>query len=89
MIDNSELLAKVCRAVQRASDRHLKPKATHRLVDDLGFDSLGMATLAVALEGELGHALLLNDWIAMAADPSHLTIQSLTDYLATALVGEC
>lgn len=55
--------------------------ANYRLVDDLGFDSLKMASLSIALEDRLGETILLNDWIARSPSPDKLTIESLADYI--------
>jgi acyl carrier protein len=69
----------------RASARHTLPsriEPQHRLVDDLGYDSLGVVHLSVALEDRLGRAVLLDGWIGSAAGPSALTVGSLASYLA-------
>jgi acyl carrier protein len=85
MPDN-ELFAKVSRALVDASDDPtMSPKIGDRLVDDLGFDSLKIASLSIALEKEIGEVILLNDWIGAAASPSDLTVQSLLDYVSTTL----
>jgi acyl carrier protein len=51
------------------------------LILQLGFDSLKMAVLSLALENELGIAVLLDAWIAAHADPHELTVGSLLDFL--------
>jgi acyl carrier protein len=56
-----------------------------RLVDDLGLDSMNVASLTIALEDQFDDVLLLNDWIAGARNPSELTVGSLVDYVATLL----
>ena len=84
-MERSAVEQKVRRAVSQsceASGRNVR--VVDRLVDDLGFDSLRMATLSVALEEEFDAAILLNDWIGMADDPASLTVQSLVDYLCGA-----
>ena len=50
-------------------------------VGDLGYDSLRIANLAIALESNLGRPILLNDWLALADDLDSLTIGSLLRYL--------
>ncbi len=54
-------------------------------VDDLGFDSAGLASLTIALEDEFDEVLLLSDWIASAGSPSELTVESLVDHLVDLL----
>ena len=56
-----------------------------RLVDDLGFDSIRIASLSVEMERELGEPLLLNDWVGAVGDPALLTVGSLVDYVRTVL----
>jgi len=53
---------------------------------DLGFDSLRVASLSIALENEFAHPVLLGDWLGSADDPFDLTVGSLTGYIA-GLVG--
>ena len=82
---DAELMEKVVRAVRESSPRPVEPAPASRLVDDLGFDSLRMATLAIALENELGQPVLLNDWIASAPSLSDLTVGSLASHMAANL----
>jgi acyl carrier protein len=85
-MDVAEILQKVCRAVAASErDKSIVPEARHRLIDDLGFDSLRMATLALELETEFDQAILLNDWIASSPNLGDLTVQSLAEYLTTHL----
>ena len=58
------------------------------LIARLGYDSLRMASLAIALEEEFGRPLLLAEWIARAPDPDELTVSSLCDYIAEILEHE-
>ena len=58
------------------------------LVAQLGYDSLRMASLAIALEDEFGRPLLLAEWIARAADPEQLTVASLCEYIGEILEHE-
>lgn len=81
-MDRRTVLAKVCAAVQSVLDD--PGQAVHagdHFVDDLGFDSLRMASLTIALEEAFDDVLLLADWIASASSPSELTVESLVDYL--------
>jgi acyl carrier protein len=80
-MNEDEVLSKVCRAVTTASEQSVVPQPHHRLIDDLGFDSLRVASLAIELEVQFGQAVLLNDWIAAAPQLSALTVQSLADHL--------
>ena len=80
-LDRRTVLAKVGAAVRSVLDADAAIRPEDRLVDDLGFDSAGMASLTIALEDEFDDVLLLNDWIASAGSPSDLTIESLVDYL--------
>ncbi|HEY8208273.1 MAG TPA: phosphopantetheine-binding protein [Myxococcaceae bacterium] len=82
---DAELMERVVRAVRDSAPRPVEPEPDHRLVDDLGFDSLRMASLAIALETELGQPVLLNDWIASAPSLSDLTVQSLASHMAANL----
>ena len=82
MTDEDHLTAKVLRAVVSAAERPELEVAPHsRFTEDLGFDSLRMATLTIMLEQQLGEMVLLNDWIAEAEDPGNLTVRSLIEYL--------
>ena len=60
----------------------------HRLVRDLGFDSLRMATLGLSLEEAFGCTILLSDWIASIDDPATLTVESLVSFIADRLCPE-
>lgn len=62
-------------------NREREVRLEDHMVEDLGFDSVNMASLTIALEDEFGEVLLLNDWIAAANSPSELTVGSLVDYL--------
>ena len=88
MIDRAQVLERVRAALRSATeDASLVARPEDRLVDDLGFDSTGIASLTIALEDEFDDVLLLNDWITAASSPSELTVASLVDYL-TELLAE-
>ncbi len=62
-------------------------KKSDSFVSVLGFNSLRMVSLSLALEEEFGCQLLLNDWIASAEDPRDLTVGSLFDYVERVLAA--
>lgn len=81
------MLGVVVRAV-RATAAHLEStpiEASHSFVDDLGFDSVAVVMLGIALEDELHCAVMLDGWIARHGDPSALTVGSLASYLREAV----
>ena len=82
MLDRAAVLAKVRAAlVNVLEDKSVDVRPEHHLVDDLGIDSVHVASLTIALEDEFDDVLLLNDWIASAHNPSELTVASLVVYL--------
>ena len=83
----SEIRNKVDRAVSRTLRAPVDLREEHSFVADLGYDSLRVASLAMALDSEFGRPILLNDWLAEADDPLLLTVGSLRAYLET-LLGE-
>jgi acyl carrier protein len=86
MPDRTAVLAKVRSALQQAlEDASIDVRPEQHLVDDLGFDSAGIASLTIALEDAFDEMLLLNDWIAGANSPGDLTVDSLVDYLVGVL----
>lgn len=85
--ETSISLAGVVDAI-RASARHPLPariESHHRFVDDLGYDSLGLVTLSVALEDRFGLPILLDGWIGSASSPSGLTVGSLATWISASL----
>jgi acyl carrier protein len=87
-MNQEEIYEKTCAAIRNTlvSVGELSPG--HSLVFDLGFDSMRMATLSIALEIEFDTVLLLNDWISSVDDPYQLTVRSLVEYLAGAFSGD-
>ena len=68
----------------RAAARHPLPAeitGDRSFILDLGFDSMSIARLALALEDRLDQPVLLDDWIAGEADPAALNVDSLCRYL--------
>ena len=89
-MQDTTILAVVVDAI-RASSRHSLPsriEPSHRIVDDLGYDSLGIVNLSVALEDRLGRPILLDGWIGGAASPSALTVGSLAQWIVLAARGD-
>ena len=81
----SDLSVRTCRAVADVLHVPRDVAPHHRLVRDLGFDSLRMATLGLSLEDAFGCTILLNDWIASVEDPGALTVESLVCFVAERL----
>jgi acyl carrier protein len=80
---NIELIReKTYAAILNASESTKQPSAHDSLVFDLGFDSMRMAMLSIALEVEFGAVILLNDWISSVDDLDQLTVESLVGYVA-------
>ncbi len=89
MPDRNTVLAKVRTALRDVlDDPRLAVRPEDHLVDDLGFDSVKVASLTIALEDAFDEMLLLNDWIASASNPSELTVDSLVDYLLRVLADD-
>ena len=82
------IFEKACAAIVNTTLNTRSLHESDSLVDDLGFDSMRMATLSIALETEFDQVLLLNDWTGAVDDPSHLTVGSLVSYLA-AVLSDC
>jgi acyl carrier protein len=87
--NHERIFTGVLRAI-RATARNPLPAdiaAGHSFVLDLGFDSMSIAILSVALEDEFDTAILLDAWIGQHRDPSAMTVASLCRYLEGALDG--
>lgn len=85
LLPRHEVDARVESAIRSSADRDGRIQREDSLVLTLGFDSLRIATLAIALEEELDRPILLNDWIAGCTDPTTLTVGSLCDFVWNAL----
>ncbi len=59
---------------------------SHGFLADLGFDSMSISLLALALEDALDRPVLLDEWVASHSDPALLTVGSLCDYLRPLVV---
>lgn len=72
---------KVKKAIQSTGDVNRQVEDSESLVLSLGFNSLRIANLAIALEQQVEQPLLLNEWIVRCVDPAALTVGSLCDYV--------
>jgi len=79
---------KTCAAIRDTMHTARELSENDRLVLDLGFDSLRIATLSIAIEEEFGAVILLNEWLSSVDDPDRLTVGSLANYLAGATAGD-
>jgi acyl carrier protein len=77
----------VTKAIRDAASASLPAELTtgQSFVFDLGFDSLAMARLGLALEEQLGCPILLDPWLSSQSDPSALTIGSLCEFVQSRL----
>jgi acyl carrier protein len=82
------IFERTCAAIRETILTPREVSMKDSLVYDLGFDSMRMATLSIALEMEFDRVVLLNDWISSADDLADLTVGSLVDYMATVLSSE-
>lgn len=86
MITPESIAPRVCAALRAVVDESVADILPHHhLVDELGIDSVDIASLTIALEDEFDEILLLNEWIAGASDPTELTVDSLVRYIANIL----
>lgn len=81
MLSRTDVQRRVKRAVAATCERKVKVKDQDNLILSLQFNSLRIASLAIALEKELDQPLLLNEWIGRCNDPAMLTVASLGDYI--------
>ena len=83
------VLPRVVAAIRAASKAplpaHIEPH--HSFVLDLGFDSMSMAFLGLALEDQFNCVVLLDSWIGQHSEPAALTVASLCDYLQASLAS--
>lgn len=82
-----EIESKVKKAVFTTLGKTIELKSSDSFVMALGFNSLRMVSLSLALEDEFEVPLLLNDWISGCDDPRELTVGSLVDYIEKMLKG--
>lgn len=82
-----EIETKVKKAIFATLGKTTELKSTDSFVLALGFNSLRMVSLSLALEDEFEAPLLLNDWISGCDDPRALTVGSLVDYIEKILKG--
>lgn len=70
----------------RATAQHPLPdqiEPEHSLIYDLGFDSMAVAMLSIALEDQFSFPVMLDTWIAIQDGPSGLTVGSLESYMGS------
>ena len=77
--------SKVQNAILSTLGKKVELKSEDSFVAALGFNSLRMVSLSLALEDEFGKPLLLNDWISQCDDPRNLTVGSLCEYIGVIL----
>ena len=77
------VVAAIRAAAKGALPEHVR--AEHSFLLDLGFDSMSIAVLGLALEDQFDRAVLLDGWIAQHSEPAQLTVGSLCDYLRSSL----
>ncbi len=80
-LTNDKINLKVKKAVLAALGKKVELNDADSFVAKLGFNSLRMVSLSLALEDEFNRPLLLNDWISRCDDPQLLTISSLCEYI--------
>ena len=76
-----DIQAKVKVAIQTTVGKPIELKETDSLIANLGFNSLKMVSLSLALEDQFGRPLLLNEWISQCEDPRALTVGSLYGFV--------
>lgn len=81
MLARQTVDARVKEALARTGRKKSRIQGGHRIIGDLGFDSLRMVALSLALEEAFDRTLLLNDWLAGAPDVGELTVGSLCEYV--------
>lgn len=72
---------KVKLAIRSTGDVDRQIADAESLILSLGFNSLRIANLAIALEQQVDQPLLLNEWIGRCVDPATLTVGSLCEYI--------
>ena len=83
--DRQQIEGKVKKAILTTLGKRVDLKESDSFVAALGFNSLRMVSLSLALEDEFGTPLLLGDWIGQCDDPRRLTVGSLCDYISGVL----
>lgn len=86
-VNRPDIEDRVKATILKVMQKTVALKKSDSFVSVLGFNSLRMVSLSLALEEEFGCQLLLNDWIASAEDPRALTVGSLFDYVERVLAA--
>ncbi len=77
----AEINSKVREAIQVTMGKKVNLNDSDSFIANLGFNSLKMVSLSLALEEKFGRPLLLNEWISQCEDPRLLTVHSLCNYV--------
>ena len=80
---NSGVVAAIHAVARERAPARIEPG--HSFVTDLGFDSMGIVVLGLALEDRFGRPVMLDEWIGRCEDPTELTVASLCSYLEESL----
>jgi len=75
----SEVEALVRDAVLRIAEGKRKIHPRDEFIADLGFDSIRIVALSIALEEAFGRPLLLSDWLSSGPEATRLNVRSLYD----------
>jgi acyl carrier protein len=69
--------------VLRVSEQKKRIHPSYQFIGDLGFDSIRIVALSIALEETFERPLLLSDWLSSGPDATRLTVASLYEYVWT------
>jgi acyl carrier protein len=80
---HDETMAGVITAIRAAGGDEIPEHvgADDSLVLHLGFDSMKIALLSLALEREFNVMIALDEWLGSHNDPQELTVRSLCDHV--------
>lgn len=86
---SQSILPRVVAAIRAASKGNVPGDILpeHSFVLDLGFDSMRMVILGLALEDQFARPILLDMWLGSHSDPADLTVTSLCSFLEEAMAA--